>query len=176
MAAATFLCRVSEHCLSRQCWSDLWTMASLGNYKWAERGCNTAPSVWGILSHSLPWSRRSVGWVQCASSPFFLIAITPTSSGSLWCLRLRDENRFFVSFFSRHGSAPWNACQQRNSGLSPYRSCGGLPPGGAVYREVNCALYMATQFHSQEDSATNLGALAPWRGLLSAMSGGRRKR
>ena len=25
-------------------------MASLGNYKWAGRACNTAPSVWGILS------------------------------------------------------------------------------------------------------------------------------
>ena len=180
MAAATFLCRVSEHCLSRQCWSDLWTMASLGNYKWAGRGCNTAPSVWGILSqqpalgllaHHCVCAHHQHNSKHSSSTPSYQ---PPPDLCAACGLAMKTD--FCVVFFSRHSSASWNACQQRNSGLSPYRSCGGLPPGGAVYREVNCALYMATPFHSQEDSATNLGALAPWRGLLSAMSGGRRKR
>ena len=147
-------------------------MASLGNYKWAERGCNTAPSVWGILSQ-LGRSHHS----GFASSTFTSTTASSTSMSSTQLLlhsssvplyhhplisvvpAAGDENNFLASFFSRHSSASWNACQQRNTGLSPYRSCAGLPPGGTVYREVNSALYMATQSHSQEDSGTNLNAL-----------------
>ena len=174
MVAAANLCRVSEHCLGRQCWSDLWTMASLGNYKWAGRGCNTAPSVWGILSqppalgllaHHQHNSKHS------SSSPSYQ---PPPDLCAACGLEMKTDFLCPVFFSAQLGIVECVPAAQQ--WLEPiYTSCGGLPPGGAVYREVNCALYMATQSHSQEDSATNLSAPAPWRGLLSALSGRRRK-
>ena len=122
------LWRVSEHCLGRQCWSDLWTMASLGNYKWAGRGCNTAPSVWGILSQPPACLANAQLAHQCTVRPHHqhnsssFPSYLPTSSPDL-CGACGSEMKtdFLCRFFSsRRGSASWNVCQQRNSGLSPY--------------------------------------------------------